>query len=391
MSREEILDIFYNYIVPEAFNGRVNCYFMYNILFYTRIPQRNLFLVGNGEDYGDLMIPTLEVNDCSEFEQLLVDYVKKALEFYDNANFCEEILNSEVKKLGNGISKEKVVMTLLWSNATIEDFNNPYAFLRKRIAYFNLANLQDYRFSKITGYSEVLGADIECSIKKAKIENETPYYFQSFLLSPSDGERIYEFPRIYFGISDGNVSVYAIQNGKNRLVNDKYVKKLERKMYKVNDGLDVKEDNYDNYGVGNLKDITPSFLVGINIFVGILKNLGIKRLDAVSILASRWNSKIIAMDFKRNILTKKNDNIIEVEQLIDDYYNKVIAIQSNLTEKFIRVFRRICYHHSSVGILSYPMEISSNLSMCLYDQDDICNNKLLDETFRVNRNNSLKR
>lgn len=391
MSRERILDIFYNHIIREANNGRIDCYFMYNIYFHTIIPEKGIELISDNVVNSDLMIPTLYISDYNKFNDLLVEYVEKALEFYDDSNFPEEIINGNGIESDKGISKEKVIMTLLWSNATINDYQDPCNFLKKRINYFELGNLEGYRNTHIIGYSEILDSDIECVINEARIESETPYYLSSFFLNPNTGERVYEFPRVYFGISDGNVDVYAIQNGKNRILNDNYAKKIERKLYKVNDGLDVNNDNYDNYGSGNLKDITPSFLVSANIFSGLLKVHNYNKLNVISILISRWNAKMIAMDMKLKLLVKKGNSNEEITRLIEEYYDKNIKIQANLTEKFLRVFRRLGYHHSSIGIISYPMELDSNLCMELYNCEDVCNNRLLEETFRVDKNKLLKR
>lgn len=390
MNREEILDIFYNHIVPEAFNGRVDCYFMYNIYFYTKVPSNGIELISN-EENTDLMIPTLYVTNYELFNDLLVEYVKKAIEFYDDSNYPEDILNGIGIEQNKGISKEKVIMTLLWSNATVNDYHDPCNFLRKRINYFNLGNLDEYRISKITGYSEILDSDIECVIEKSRIESETPYYFSSYLLNPNTGERIYEFPRIYFGISDGSVDVYAIQNGKNKILNEKIARKVDRKLYKVNEGIDIKSDTFDNYGVGNLKDITPSFLVVANIFSGLLKVSNYNKLNIISILISRWNAKIKAIDMKKILLLKKNIDTSEIDKLIEEYYDKNLRIQANLTEKFLRIFRRLGYYHSSIGVISYPMELDNNLGISIYDDEDICNNKLLEETFRINNSKLLKR
>lgn len=390
MNKEKILDIFYNHIVPEASNGRVDCYFMYNIYFYTRVPLKGIEVISSDEN-NDLMIPTLSINNYELFNELLVEYVEKALEFYDDSNYPEEILKGIGIEPNKGISKEKIIMTLLWSNATINDYQDPCLFLRKRINYFNLGNLVDYNNSKIIGYSEILESDIECVIEKSRIESETPYYFKSYLVSSDTGEIVYEFPRIYFSISDGSVDVYAIQNGKNRILNEKIAKKIDRKLYKVNDGIDIKSDTYDNYGVGNLKDITPSFLVAANIFSGLLKINNYNKLSIISILIGRWNAKIKAMDMKRILLFKKNTDNEEIDKLIEEYYEKNIKIQANLTEKFLRIFRRLGYHHSSIAITSYPMELDTNLGIRIYDCEDVCNNKLLDETFRINNNKSLKR
>ena len=37
------------------------------------------------------------------------------------------------------------------------------------------------------------------------------------------------------------------------------------------------------------------------------------------------------------------------------------------------------------------MELDNNFVIMIYDYEDVCNNKLLDETFRINNNKLLKR
>ena len=390
MMKNNILKIFYEDIIPEAATGRVDCYFIYNMIFNTRVPEKKLEVISKNSN-SSLMIPTLYITNVEKFEELLVQYVEKALEFYEDENFCEEVLQGF--SLGNGkvVSKEKVIMTLLWSNATVEDFQNPCEYLRKRIQFFDLGDLSVFSSPQIVGYSELLDSNIECNINKSRIESETPYFLQTFLLNSNSNERIYEFPRVYFGISDDIANIFAIQNGKDRLIDSKDRKRIERKMYKVNEGLDVHEDTYDNYGLGNLKDVTPSFLVVANIASGLFKSYGIRKLNIPSILISRWNAKMLMIDFKQNFYKKKGYNDEEITRLVDDIYSKTKMLQTNLTDKFLRTFRRLGYHHSSVGIVGYPMEIDSNLSLFMYDQSDICNNSLLDETFCINQNNNLKK
>lgn len=373
MYRQEILSIFYNDIVPEAATGKVDCYINYNLIFNTKIPEMGIDIVSN-YDNSDLLVPTLFIKNKQEFEDLLLLYVERALVFYDDSNFIEEILSGEAK--GNGISKEKVIMTLLWSNATIDDFNNPCSYLKRRISFFELGDLERYERSQIVGYSEILDAGIGCYICENKIESETPYSLQIYLKDGND--IVYEFPRIYFGVADDTAYFYAIQNHRQRYVEPKRGKRIERKMYKVNDGL---EDN-------DLKDITASFLVAINIVSGILNNHQINKFSIASILVSRWNAKIMVLDYRKNKLLSKGDYD---EELIQQMYNRNIEIQKNLTDKFLRTFRRLKYHHSSIGIKCYPMEIDSNLHLIIYERDDVCNNKLLEETYQVNKNNYLKK
>lgn len=387
MNREKILDIFYNHIIKEAVNGRVDCFMMYNMLFNTRIYDKNVELFSRNEN-PELLIPTLQIKNLQEFDDLLVEYVNRALMFYDDSNYQEEVLNEYKGEGDKGISKEKVIMTLLWSNATIEDFNDPCTFLRKRISYFDLDNLDDYKIKQVIGYSEILDSNIECVIKKSRIESETPYHLEIRLINPEIGVCSFVLPNIYFGNYNGKVDVYAIQNRKDAVNNDK---KIMRKMYKVNEGIDLDEDNYANYGVGNLKDITPSFLVAANIMCGLFKSSGINDINVVSILITRFNGKMIANDFFKANGIKKNYDYDKLAELLIDRYDKSIAIQMNLTDKFLRTFRRLGYHHSSIGITSYPMEVSSNMALKLYNQEDICNNKLLDETFNFDRDKKFSR
>ncbi len=62
-------------------------------------------------------------------------------------------------------------MTTIWSNATVEDFNNPIDFLKKRIDMINDDNL-DYDNHKI---GNIFNQDILVTRKTKSILKETPY------------------------------------------------------------------------------------------------------------------------------------------------------------------------------------------------------------------------
>lgn len=378
-----ILDVFYNVLLKEVATGRVDCFFKYNLRFDTKIVEKDIDIVGYNNN-SELLIPTLMIKNKEEFDKLLIQYVESALAFYDDFSYHEEVRDSDYHDNELGISKEKLVMISLWLNATIEDFNDPCMFLKKRIAFFELGNLEKYLESMNVGYSEVLGTDVEIRLVKNGLENETPYALKIYLVKPENNVRIYEFPKIYFGVCDNEAYVYAIQHDKYRLINSIYSKKLDRLMYKVNEGVNVKEDTYDNYGLGNLKDITPNALVGADILMGLLKQNGISKIKVPSILISRWNSKMILLENKKSIWIKdKNISLEEKNKFVDEYYDKILHIQSNLTEKFLRVFRRLGYHHSTTMINSYPYEFGTNLELSILDGDDVCNNILLDEVYNL--------
>lgn len=181
----------------------------------------------------------------------------------------------------------------------------------------------------------------------------------------TNGSSTYNLPVIYYGISNDEAYVYAIQKEKNSTnINNDFCKKINRIMYLVDKGLDVKNETFENYDIGNIKDVTSSFVLTANIFCGLLNNESISSINVPSILIERWNSKEIYYG-RKNIIQNDHD-----------------LIQSNLSEKFLRTFIRLAYHHSNISIKKYPYEQDSYMKLCV-ENNGICNNELLEETYNL--------
>lgn len=332
----------------------------YNILFSTEIEDKR---IEASDEYSELLVPTLRIKNKEKFDRLLVEYVAIAKEFYGSENFrFENMSKEEIEK-----QKIKTIMALMFSNATFEDFNNPCEFLKKRIDFFNNTKSEYYDL----GNSPLLKADLKLDIKKDSIYNETPFQFS--LTSIDEDKKYYAFPCLKFGISDGKAYVYAIQSPNNYFENDS--KKVNRALYKIGEGFNAEEDNYDIYEQGNLENVTASFVVVANMFCNYVKCLGINEIIMPSLLIERWNAKEIA--YKREM----NASAINEKE-----YNmgKIIhtGIQSNLTEKFVRTFLRLTSHYPNIEVLSYPTDIDDSLHLDI-DNLDECNNKLLIETGKL--------
>ena len=361
-----VLKIFYENIVPEAQNGKINCWFTYNMPFSTFIMENNkLYECKIMSD--DLYIPTLMINDKEVFDMLLCEYVDLAINFYDDSNFNDEILNCELD-YGKGISKEKVIMTLLFANATADDYNNPINFLSKRINF-----LKNYFSSNINlGFSEILGANLSIAIEPDIINNKTP---SSFVVKAYYESENFLFPGVKFGISDDTVYVYAIQNKKMDVNN--FTKKINRKLYKVDENFNNDSDNVENLG-----DISASFLFALNIFIAYFKKIGYTKFQIPSILISRWNAKKMA---SMAICKRKN---LGNDYLVNKDFEQ-IRIQNNITNKLIRTFLRLKYHYNNIFVSSFPGDVDNDLHIFLDSNvNSICNNKLLDETSKLVLNNN---
>ena len=366
----DIIDIFYNNIIKEASMGRVNCLFIYNIVFNTYLVEDNKYIEST-INVDNLFIPTLVIKNKEKFNNLLLEYVIKAKSFYNLEKYEKELKEqNEEELIKDRICIEKILMTLLWSNATVEDFEDPINFLKKRINFLDDEKLLKFQNKTNIGYSEILNSYIIIQTKKDKITNETPYFLEIKLVNSLNPNDYCYLPDVRLGIENDKAYVYAIQNRKSS-TNDKtqYEKFINRKLYKIGQNF------YENEEL-NLKDITPSFVLSANIAIALIDSLNIKDIIIPSILIPRWNGGIIS-DKIRN---KDLDNI------------ERINLQKNLTEKFLRTFGRLSYHCKDIKITSFPYDIDSSMHLKLGDIKTF-NNELLKETFELTKkcNNNLKK
>ena len=266
------------------------------------------------------------------------------------------------------ICKEKAVLAMLFANATLEDFNDPCDFLRKRIEFMK----NDISCQKDLGYSDIFKGNVTLDIEKDIINNETPY--QMIIRCTSENGDVYVFPRIKLGISDDRVYIYAIQNhnSDNNDHNNSFYKKINRVLYKVGEGFALEESNEDE----KLKDVTSSFLVSLNMCIAYLYSIGYTNITVPSILIERWNAKSIANSMKAQY--KKMDDIAYNKLNMEQDY-----IQSNLTNKLIRTFLRLGCHNNKVEVVSLPFEVDSCLNINITDNELKCNNSLLYETYNL--------
>ena len=354
-------DVFYKHIIDEATTGRIDCLNYYNIAFETDVMGKKNFYIGDREG---LIIPTLMIRDKEYFDELLMEYVGLAKEFYGVDSFDKDVVAIKWNEDEKARGIEKTCMSLLWANATIEDFNDPISFLRRRINFIR----DDFVDKKTLGYSLVMKADIEVEILKDKITNEGPYQFVVRLIN--EEKCVVELPSIKFGIDGDKLYIYAIQSSKNN-TDSEFMKWVNRRLYKVGVGYDSSSD-----GDESLHDITASFLYVLSIGIGYFSSLGIDNIIVPSILIERWNNKKIANKRKLERGRINQDEFEEKEEK-QDY------LQSNLTNKLIRTFLRLGCHFNNIEVDSFPFEVDSSLRMRIHDGEVIGNNYLLTEGYNL--------
>lgn len=354
-------EIFYKQIVKEAQVGRIDCLDYYNIVFETDVMGKRYPYLGNDDE---LIIPTLMIRNKEEFDKLLEEYVMIAKGFYEIDNFPLDIREIKWQKDEKRRGIEKNIMTLLWANATVEDFNDPISFFKRRIGFMT----EKWCNNLVLGYSMIMEAQVEVEITHDKITNEGPYQF--IVRLRNDMGEVVEMPQIKFGCLDDSLYVYAIQNSKN-ISDGSFIKKINRKLYKVGMGY-IDDDNNDE----SLKDITASFLYVLSIAIAYFKNAGIDNVIVPSILVERWNNKKIA-----NKMKKERGKITNEEYYLKDEYQNYL--QSNLTNKLIRTFLRLGCHFNNIDVRSFPFEGDSCLRIKISDVEVQGNNYLLMDGYNM--------
>lgn len=366
------INVFYDEIINEASTGRVDCFFMMNLLFSTYIREENKTIEAKKNDDGRYLIPRLVIKNKDNFNKLLTEYLALARKKYDLSIYQDELTFADVENYEQVINK--IILTTLWANATYDDFSESEEFLRKQIAFLKDETFSEYEEPIIIGYSETLGGYVEVENIQETILNETPNSLKISVIEPETNER-YTFPLVRYGIEDNKCYIYAVQKNKRYDEENKFKKKVNRRLFQIGENFDTKNDTYENYGEGNLKDVSASFVVASNIALGLLASKGITDIVVPSILIERWNAKETGIIVK----SKREENSQEYIDSNKEEHNK---IQNNLTEKLLRTFLRIVSHNKTFNVTAYPFDIDSSLHIKTSEELD-CNNTLLNETFLI--------
>lgn len=351
-------------IIVEAANGRVNCYFNFNVLFETMIDNKKV--TENTLKYEHCIVPVLEISNFEQFISALDEYLNYAYTFYQSDTYIKDIKEE--------VNKKKALLTILWSNATYDDFANPIGYIKKRIDFFKNRPLIENN----NAFSTILGCNIEAICNKELVTNETPYNI-TFRLFNENNEEMF-LPTIRIGLSNNKAYIYSIQN-KNELEKNSFTSKTKRKLYLINDGFN-NETGEEYFGVGELKDTTMSFILSANLTLGILNNLDIKQVEFISFMPPRWNAHEITPYYKSLLMEKHNEDKITIDEYKETEHTKNILIQNNITQKFLRTALRLNEVHSGIEINKMPLDGDFNLGIRLSEIDE-CSNELLNETYNI--------
>lgn len=357
----------------------------FQVAFNTVIYENNKQIFNNLKDNN---FPSLVIKNKNIFLQKSMEYINLFIEKGRRTPSFSKDIN---------YNKMKLIMSYIFANATTEDFLNPIQLLEKHINY-----LKDETFSyfndefKTESLTYFNNSTIQIKNSVQSVFMETPNKIElSFHQTINDQDVHYNLPSISYGITEENGEkvcyIYTLLQPKSKEqpneLQQTYEKKISREMYKLNSGIsNLESDEYksfiqkeNDYYPENISDVSPSAIISLVIFISLLEKENITRIKAVPYLPIRFLSRDLSL------------NEIETKEKIDEMNQRNQLIQRNITDKFIRTFRRVSFHFPKLNIQYFPYEVSEFMEISLSNFDNHFNNPILEDIYNTSNNAIIKR
>ena len=283
-------------------------------------------------------------------------YIKNRYEFYDNLNkYVYSAL--EFYELEPTEENIKMILTYIWANITPTEMKCIEKYIEKYICF-----ISDNTLKISSGYEKTNIGNLHFNVLKQSIMQETPYCFKSYFEN-DDGSK-FSLPRISFGIKDNICYIYAIQNKDSKInIDAKYNLLVKDSIRSINSG------------VKKYRNVSPSFIISLSLFISFLKHNNISKVKVETPLEIRINNRKSVADYKIKFYSAKGtlspetlDDFkkeINLKRLNDDY---------NSTIKFINCFNRLKVHFDNIFM----------------DENDINNDIILEVMNLITNNSFLK-
>ncbi len=317
------------------------------------------------------------------FNTVIYENEKRKVNLFNDNNMATLVIKNEelffnkleeyIKCISSTYNKEidrnelKIIITYLFSNATVEDFINPILYMDRLIKFINDNTFDSFKTSvKLGNIFNECNLDIEEKSQSVKMETTKKMSFNI-----NNGEYFYSLPDITYGIRENSIGekecyIYSIINPKEKKKEEsieevKFKKKIHRLLFKVDEGIDEKrgEEEYPS----TIKDVSASAVISLLIFMELLEKKNINIVKAVPYLPIRYSTRRLAAlgsDREEALLARNN------------------KLQGNITNKFLLTFERVAKHRSGMEIVTYPYQVDEFLTV-IVDKGKILNNKLLSE------------
>ena len=238
-------------LIHEAFNHNIIIDGKNNYIAFNTIINENELI--NGDKY-----PTLVINDYDELIKKLDLYIRTYLK---NTSTLPLFQKEKEKNL------IKYLVSHIFIYAENKDFKNPIELIETKINFLNDNTFKDYN-KTFEGFI----SNTKLNIKSTNDE----ITLKKMYINLSNNDDIFNFPTITYAITNDECYIYKIEEYE--LTNSAFEKKVLKELTKINKNINKE-----------LLACSPQTLVSILIFIKLLKDNNIKKLQVVTYLPVKYN------------------------------------------------------------------------------------------------------
>ena len=237
---------------------------------------------------------TVHVHDSFKFFELLMKITNSLLRLYNYYEISGHPRNMAMN-----------VMRRIWLRMGPTDVENVEQFLQKQLEFANNMTLDSRKEKFITEYFDY---DVCMKTILNRTFDETT---RSMIFTIDDSEEEYELPNILYDIDDSNTCyIYGVQNKA-----EKKSKKIERKLYKLNKGIEN-------------PNVHPAKVYALILFIEQLKEKGITKVvvPGLQVLSYRYH-EILSEQVAKDLW-------LITERLVDCPSSNIIRERYNSTKEW---------------------------------------------------------
>ena len=238
-------------LIHEAFNHNIIIDGKNNYIAFNTIINGNELI--NGDKY-----PTLVINDYDELIKKLDLYIRTYLK---NASTLPLFKKDKEKNL------IKYLVSHIFIYAENKDFKNPIELIETKINFLNDNTFKDYN-KTFEGFISNTKLNIKSTVDEITLKK--------MYINLSNNDDIFNFPTITYAITNEKCYIYKIEEYE--LTNSAFEKKVLKELTKINKNINKE-----------LLACSPQTLVSILIFIKLLKDNNIKKLQVVTYLPVKYN------------------------------------------------------------------------------------------------------
>ena len=278
---------------------------------------------------------TISVNDAYLFFELLKEIVNSQIKLDDYYN---------IKSFSRNIAMK--IMRRIWLRMGIEDISNVELFLKRQLEFTNSLTFDTYDFKKVGSFYDY---DV---LMKTMVNATYDESTRSMIFYIKGNTGVYELPSILYDVdSENRCYIYGVQNSISKLNKDK---KIERKMYKINKGIEN-------------PNVHPSKVYAMLYFISELEKQGITKIivPSMQVLNYRYHellsikAKKDLIEIQEKLIQFPNDEMLKenyflIKKWYERLHEKEDLISYLKTEELFNLLYRMLEHNPNLEVLNDP-------------------------------------